>query len=114
MPDNTPSAAPHWAAAIGQRLNTGHYGPAQLTDHDSQLFVQLNSGPQARALATSVAGLGAIGERCEDGDMFRTFFLALIGAPVVITWQLPLPILIRGGRVTTTPASPRWKGGMAL
>jgi hypothetical protein len=113
MPDNTPSAASHWAAAIGQRLNTGHYGPALMTDHDSQLFVQLSSGPQARALATSVAGSSAIGERWEDADTNRTFLLALVGVPIVVTWTEPLPVLPRGGR-STTLASPRWKEGMTL
>jgi hypothetical protein len=113
MPDYTSPTGNHWADAIGRLLDTGHYGPGQISDRNSQLFVQMNSGPQAQALATSVAGSGAIGERCEDSDTFRTFFLALVGAPIVITWQVPLPVLIRGGRDTTTHLR-TWKPGREL
>ena len=113
MPNNTPSAAGHWAAAIGQRLQTGDYGPSQMTDHGSQLFVRMASGPQARALATSVAGSGAIGERWEDSDTNRTFLLALVGAPIVITWNVPLALFPRIGRKETEHLR-TWKAGQGL
>jgi hypothetical protein len=77
--------------------------------NNNQLFVQLSSGPQARALATSTAGTGAVGERWEDNETSRTFLLALPGN-IVITWQVPLPVLIRGGRDTTTHLR-TWKSG---
>jgi hypothetical protein len=81
--------------------------------NNQQLFVQLGDAPRARSLATSIAGTGAIGERWEDADTNRTFLLALVGVPIVVTWTEPLPVLPRGGRATTL-ASPRWKEGMAL
>jgi hypothetical protein len=117
MSDYTAPTGNHWVDAVHQRLDTGCYGPGGMSVNNNQLFVQLSSGPQARALATSVAGSGAIGERCEDGDAFRTFFLALVGAPIVVTWTVPLPVLLARGAwpVNRSPrpgAALRWEGGM--
>jgi hypothetical protein len=105
MPDYTSPTGSHWVDAVHRKLDTGHYGPSQSSVHDSQLFVRVNSRPQAQALATSLAGSGMIGERCEDGDTFRTWFLALAGAPIVITWQ------VSRGEHADGPHIRTWKAG---
>jgi hypothetical protein len=81
--------------------------------NSQQLFVQLGDATRARSLATSIAGTGAIGERWEDADTYRTFLLALVGVPIVVTWTEPLATLPRGGR-STAFTSPRWKSGQTL
>ena len=114
MPDYTSPTGNHWADAVHRRLDTGDYGPGQMSLRGAQLFVQMADAPRARSLATALAGTGAVGERWEDSDTNRTFLLALVGGPdIVITWSVPLTVFPRGGRNETTHIR-TWKAGREL